>query len=107
MWSFVLGGELRGINSTASLLVTIVVGWIFWVKLASLQHGLFLSILFGAILFGGVGFTVVFLGFSIVQPGENAGPLLGMITTGPLGLVLGGTSGFVYWFFKTRNTAAK
>jgi len=38
---------------------------------------------------GGVSFAVGFVGPMVVAPGANQGPLLGILITGPLGLVVG------------------
>jgi hypothetical protein len=38
-----------------------------------------------------------FLGPIIFTPEANQGPLLGIFITGPLGFLLGGVAGFVYW----------
>jgi hypothetical protein len=42
---------------------------------------------------GGVSFAVGFFGPMIVAPGANQGPLLGILITGPLGLVVGSVVG--------------
>jgi uncharacterized membrane protein YeaQ/YmgE (transglycosylase-associated protein family) len=38
---------------------------------------------------GGIGFLAGFIGPLIVTPGSNQGPLLGILVTGPLGVVVG------------------
>lgn len=53
---------------------------------------------------GSVGFCIGFFGPIIFTPEANQGPLLGIFITGPLGFILGGIGGFVYWMAKRRKT---
>lgn len=47
------------------------------------------------LLVGAVAFLGGFLGPIVIQPDANQGPLLGILITGPLGLILGAALGFV------------
>ena len=71
-----------------------------WNHFLSGQAGtsLLMSAVRGAVLTGGVGFALGFLGPMIVAPGANQGPLLGIFITGPLGFVLGAVGGIVRWY---------
>ncbi len=53
--------------------------------------------------FGGIGFSAGFFGPIIFTPQANQGPLLGIFITGPLGFVLGGIAGFLYWSIRSRK----
>lgn len=54
-------------------------------------------ILAGAIAGAAVGFLGGFYGPLLVAPAANQGPLLGIFITGPIGLIGGALSGFIYW----------
>lgn len=68
-----------------------------WTRTASDRWGMITSIIMGALLVGGIGFIAGFLGPILFAPDNNLGPLLGIFKTGPLGLVVGGVAGWVYW----------
>ncbi len=87
-----------------SLLCAAGVGWYVWKKLGSTPADAFSCTLLGAILLGAVGFCAGFFGPMILASGGNQGPLLGIFLTGPLGFILGGIGGFVYWLAKGRKT---
>lgn len=93
----------RWIANLVSLVCAIGVGWYVWRKLATSPRGAISSILVGAILLGGIGFTAGFFGPIIFMPEANQGPLLGIFITGPLGFVAGGISGFIYWAVRTSQ----
>jgi hypothetical protein len=44
-----------------------------------------------------------FFGPLIFTPDANQGPLLGIFITGPLGFVLGGIGGGIYWAARGRH----
>jgi hypothetical protein len=48
-----------------------------------------------AVLLGGVGFAVGFVGPMILDPTSGNGPLLGIFVTGPAGVVVGTIVGVV------------
>lgn len=91
------------IGSLVSLLCAIGVGRYVWVKSESVSDGLASSVAYGALVTGGIGFSAGFFGPMIFAPGANQGPLLGIFITGPLGFLLGGIGGFVYWLIQKRK----
>ncbi len=50
---------------------------------------------FGALLLGGVGFGAGFFGAMAINPDANQGPLVGLLITGPGGLIVGAALGAV------------
>jgi hypothetical protein len=91
------------IPGTTSLVCAVGVGWYVWRLLGSTPEGLISSLLFGAIILGAIGFCAGFFGPIIFTPGANQGPLLGIFITGPLGFILGGVGGLVYWLIKKKR----
>ena len=58
----------------------------------------FLLCLFaGSLGLGFLSFLVGFVGPMIFMPTSNQGPLIGIFITGPLGLLIGGLVGIIYW----------
>jgi hypothetical protein len=92
------------ISSVWSLPGAVVVGWFVWRSTARKTVGIGLSVLGGALILGGFGFVVGFVGPMIFAPGANQGPLLGLFITGPLGIIAGGIGGFVHWLSQNRNS---
>jgi hypothetical protein len=95
------------IPSIISLLCAFGVGLYTWKRLSSTPEGLISSTLFGTIVFGAIGFCAGFFGPIFFAPEANQGPLLGIFITGPLGFVLGGVGGFVYWLVKGKKVSQK
>jgi hypothetical protein len=56
----------------------------------------------GALLLGGIGFVGGFFGPMVLAPEANQGPLLGLLITGPGGLVLGAVAGGLYALQRSR-----
>jgi len=59
-------------------------------------------ILGGALVVGGIAFAAGFFGPILLAPEANQGPLLGIFITGPLGFLLGGVGGGLYWHARAR-----
>lgn len=87
-----------------SLLVAVLVGRCVWMQTGTTRDGLFRFVVLGAVLVGTAGFLAGFIGPLLFAPHANQGPLLGLFVTGPLGFVLGGMGGGVYWLMR-RNRA--
>ena len=106
-FSFLPFIEHRWIPSLISLLCAVAVGWYVWKRPGGAPDGLISNILLGAIVLGAIGFCAGFFGPIIFAPDANQGPLLGIFITGPLGFILGGVGGFIYWLVKKRKTATE
>jgi len=93
--------------SLVSWPLAIVVGRYAWRHTASLQTGMFNSVVLGALATGAIGFAGGFFGPIIFTPGANQGPLLGIFITRPLGVILGAVGGAVYWLGWGRRRATE
>lgn len=96
------GGWLSGLISLACAAGA---GWYVWKRLGAVEQGLVTSVMLGAIVVGAVGFCGGFFGPIIFAPEANQGPLLGLFITGPLGFLLGGVGGLIYWLTRGRRGA--
>ena len=65
------------------------------------------AVMSGAMIVGGIGFVLGFVGPIILAPDANQGPLLGIFITGPAGVVLGAIGGFIYWWTRGRGSAQR
>lgn len=95
--------EQRWIPGIISLLCAVGVGRYVWKKSGSMQDGLISSVLLGAVVLGGIGFSIGFFGPIIFAPEAGQGPMLGIFITGPLGFLLGGVGGFLYWIIYKKK----
>jgi hypothetical protein len=103
-FSFWMGGAILIVSLHApmwtmlpvALAVAGAVGWYVWIHTASV-HGVVGAAAMGAFVIGAIGFSAGFFGPILFMPGANQGPLLGIFITGPLGFVLGGIGGAIYW----------
>jgi len=94
------------ISSALSLPFAFFVGWTVWKSASRKKIGVGFSVLSGALIFGGLGFSIGFLGPLLFAPDANQGPMLGIFITGPLGIVAGAIVGYIYWSRKLRNEDA-
>jgi hypothetical protein len=89
------------ILAVGSLLVCAVAAWYVWTHTASSQASLASSVLLGALVVGGIGFSAGFFGPLLFMPSgrANVGPVLGIFITGPLGFILGAAGGAaLHWY---------
>lgn len=100
-------GEARWIVSAVSLVCAVAAGWFVWRGMASMARGAVTSMLLGAVLVGGIGFTAGFFGPMVFAPGANQGPLLGIFITGPLGFVVGAVGGLVKWGLRRDRSGVR
>lgn len=91
---------------TVSLICAGIAGWYVWKKLGAAESGLISSIIIGALILGGIGFSAGFFGPIIFTPEANQGPLLGIFITGPLGFLSGGIGGGIYWAVRKGTVQA-
>ena len=91
------------ISAVISLPFSLLMGWIVWKTARGRKIGASLAVLSGALIFGGLGLSIGFLGPLIFAPDANQGPMLGIFITGPLGCVVGAISGYIYWSRKGRS----
>jgi hypothetical protein len=59
-----------------------------------------------ALVIGAIGFVGGFFGPMLFAPGANQGPLLGVLITGPLGLIAGAIGGLVHWLVQRKRSGS-
>jgi hypothetical protein len=68
-----------------------------WRATGSTARGLLSSVVYGALVVGGLGFSAGFFGPMLLSPDGSQGPLLGLFITGPVGFVVGAIGGAIVW----------
>ena len=107
-WTYFAAFDLEGrpfLGRGAPFLVGLVAAAAILAATANLRHGILSSVVLGAMALGSTGFVLGFFGPLIVEPDANQGPLLGLLTTGPGGFLLGGPLGALWWWLRQRRRA--
>lgn len=92
-----------GFASVLAYGAAMVAGWYAWTRTASVDSSLARSVGYWALVIGAIGFAGGFFGPLIFTPEANQGPLLGILITGPLGVVAGAIGGLIYWMVQRRR----
>jgi|SRR5947209_10285640 len=96
------------VGGLGSFLVAAVVVWYVWTHTASFRTSFINSVLLGALVLGGIGFSAGCFGPLLLMPsgGANVGPAFwGLFIMGPLGFILGAVGGAGYWLAWGRYPA--
>ena len=106
-WSFLslIPGiyEVDFLPEILSLLIAIALSIFVWKNTLTILNSLLSYVVLGGIFVGLVGFSIGFFGPIIFNFGGNQGPLIGILFTGPIGIVLGMIGGAAYWKANQRR----
>jgi hypothetical protein len=86
---------LKWVIAPVPIILALFSGRFIWKTLQENKDGNFWWAARGAIIVGGLGLVGGVVGPILLAPDSNQGPLLGIIFTGPLGFVIGGTMGLL------------
>lgn len=89
----------------AALILAGGAGVYVWRNAMRTQHWALANALLGALVYGGIAFTVGFVGAETFLPGTHQGPLLGFVL-GFFGFVGGAVSGIVKWLLRGPQVMA-
>ena len=92
-----------GIAAVISYACAMAAGWYSWTRTASLNSSLTRSVGYWAMVIGAIGFIGGFFGPMVFAPDANQGPLLGILITGPVGVLIGGIGGLVHWLVQQKQ----
>lgn len=95
-----------GVAAVLAYAIAMLAGWYAWTRSASLDSSLTRSIGYWALVVGAIGFVGGFFGPMIFAPDANQGPLLGLLITGPLGVVIGAIGGLVHGLAQRRRRSS-
>jgi len=74
-----------------------------WKLIAGEKMNALTAVIGGALILGGLFFTLGFLGPMIIAKDTSQGPMIGIFIAAPLGVILGGIGGYVYVSRKRGN----
>ncbi len=103
LWLLLMPAGWQWLGSFFSLVTALVAARWAWQQDARASHSAGRSAVLGAVLLGAIGFVAGFFGPMLFAPQANQGPLLGLLITGPGGVVLGGVLGFVYGLLRAER----
>jgi hypothetical protein len=93
----------QGIWASISLVLAVLIGLLLWRVIGRFKEGLVVAMGGGAAIAGFVGLIGGFFGPMLFAPSANQGPLLGIFITGPLGFLMGGVSGAIWWRIRVQT----
>ncbi len=85
-----------GVAAIASYACAMAAGWYAWTRTAAVDSSLARSVGYWALVIGAIGFIGGFFGPMVFAPDANQGPLLGILITGPVGVLIGAIGGLVH-----------
>ena len=102
-FSFFPFGGGNWISTSLAFLCAAAIAWLVWLSLKARGIGPGSSMFLGAVFLGAIGFSAGFFGPMILAPSASQGPLLGIFVTGPLGFIIGGIIGLVFWYVRIHK----
>jgi hypothetical protein len=95
-----------GVSAIASYSLAMAAGWYTFTRTATVSTSLAKSVGYWSLVIGAIGFVGGFFGPMIFAPGANQGPLLGILITGPLGVLVGALGGLVHWLVQRKRAGS-
>jgi hypothetical protein len=92
-----------GIAAIIAYATAMAAGWYAWTRTAAVNASLTRSVGYWALVIGAIGFVAGFFGPMLLAPGANQGPLLGILITGPTGVLIGAIGGLVHWLVQRKR----
>ncbi len=84
------------LSTTFSLICAILGAWFTWKLISGGKMNILIAVIGGALILGGLFFTVSFLGPMVIAKDTSQGPMIGVFIAAPLGVILGGIGGYVH-----------
>ena len=84
------------IATAISLVCATFAAWFTWKLVAGERISTLVAVTGGALILGGLFFTLGFLGPMVISKDTNQGPMIGLFIAGPLGVIMGAIGGYVY-----------
>lgn len=84
------------LSTAFSLACALLAAWFTWKLVAGEKTGVAVAVIGGALILGGLCFTVGFLGPMAFAKDTSQGPLIGIFIAAPVGVILGAIGGYVY-----------
>ena len=88
-----------------SLACAALAAWFTWKLVAGEKTGAAVAVISGALILGGLFFTVGFLGPMVISKDTSQGPMIGLFIAAPLGVIMGAIGGY-YIYASKQNVKA-
>ncbi|MDV6348152.1 multidrug ABC transporter permease [Nitrosomonas sp. Is35] len=92
------------LSATVSVVCATFAAWFTWKLVAGERISTLVAVTGGALILGGLFFTLGFLGPMVISKDTSQGSMIGLFIAAPLGLVVGAIGGYVY---ASRQNAAE
>ncbi len=92
----ITSGSPAWLSAALSSACAVLAAWFTWQLVSGKKTNTLLAIISGALILGGLFFTVGFLGPMVFAKDTNQGPLIGVFIAAPLGVITGAIGGYVY-----------
>lgn len=83
-------------NTILSLACASLAAWFTWKLVTGEETHTLIAVIGGALILGGVFFTLVFLAPMFIAKDTSQGPMIGIFIAAPIGVILGAIGGYVY-----------
>ncbi|MBX3617739.1 multidrug ABC transporter permease [Nitrosomonas sp.] len=70
--------------------------WFTWKIISAKKTNVWVAVIGGALILGGLFFTLGFLGPMVIAKDTSQGPMIGIFIAAPLGVILGAIGGYMY-----------
>ncbi|MBS0484556.1 MAG: multidrug ABC transporter permease [Proteobacteria bacterium] len=84
------------LGTAFSFACAVPAAWFTWQLVSGKKTNTLLAVISGALILGGLFFTLGFLGPMVFAKDTNQGPLIGIFIAAPLGVIAGAIAGYVY-----------
>ena len=84
------------LSGAVSLACAALAAWSAWQLVTGKKTNVIVAVTGGALILGGLFFTVGFLGPMVISKDTNQGPMIGLFIAAPLGVIMGAIGGYVY-----------
>ena len=84
------------LSTAFSLACASLATWFTWKLVAGEKTNVVVAIISGALILGGLCFTIGFLGPMAFAKDTSQGPLIGIFIAAPVGVIMGAIGGYVY-----------
>ena len=84
------------LSTILSLACASLAAWFAWKLVGGEKMSAIVAVIGGALILGGLFFTVGFLAPMVVSKDTSQGPMIGLFIAAPLGMIVGAIGGYLY-----------
>lgn len=92
------------LSGAVSFACAVLAAWSAWQLVTGKKTGAIVAVTGGALILGGLFFTIGFLGPMVISKDTSQGPMIGLFIAAPLGVIIGAIGGYVYASRRNADT---